>query len=282
MWWFKAFDDNFASPVADARVQVFRLVLGLACTMKFGESIRHGGWGRFGPGTFERFRVERRLHTAAAALVTRGYRGLLVLRLAAAVLLTVGIGTRPALTVIIVALVVEQIYEFRSHALFLLACCACLLTAGEPGSGLQFSGAHSAANTWSQCLLVLLMVNVYLATALSKIRSEQFRSGAVLAQYIFYMNTVRYRLPYPEVWYPKTFVRLLGGNDVASLRRCRALSVLTIVLELMMPFGLLIPETYPFAVVVGLAMHAGFTVILPRLLTPFTVAALGTFVLFHP
>lgn len=281
MWWLRAFESNFELPVVEGRVQVFRLLVGLACTLKFVQAVRYGGWDRFLPGTFERFRIESTL-PRSASVVLAAYRPLLGLRLGAAVLLTVGVAARVALVVIVIALGLELLYEFRSHTTFLLACCVCLLVAGSLGSGLTFSPARTSVNAWSQCLIVLLVTDLYWVSAIAKLRSEQFRSGAALTQYVYFMNAVRDRLTYPDLRYPATAVRLLGRNDQDSVRRWRMLSGLTIVVEILLPFGLLTPATYPYAAVVGIGMHAVFTFLLPRRLAPFSIATAGSYVLFQP
>jgi hypothetical protein len=42
----------------------------------------------------------------------------------------------------------------------------------------------SAANTWAQCLLVLVTTDIYGNSAWQKLRSPQFRTGLYLAQWM--------------------------------------------------------------------------------------------------
>ena len=53
----------------------------------------------------------------------------------------------------------------------------CLLLAGDLGHGLTIGHDPSTANTWAQCLIVLITTDIYWNSAWQKLRSPQFRSG---------------------------------------------------------------------------------------------------------
>ncbi|MFJ1610754.1 hypothetical protein ACIOHS_46770 [Streptomyces sp. NPDC088253] len=57
----------------------------------------------------------------------------------------------------------------------------CLLLAGDLGHGLRIEHGPSTANTWAQCLLVLVTTDIYWNSAWQKLRSPQFRTGLYLA-----------------------------------------------------------------------------------------------------
>jgi hypothetical protein len=52
------------------------------------------------------------------------------------------------------------------------------------------------------------------------------------------------------------------------------------VLEAVLPVALLVPALYPAAVVAGILMHAAFTAVLPIRLVPFSLATVGSYLLF--
>lgn len=282
MWLFNAFRDNFGLPTHEGHLQLFRILFGLACTTKFTESLRHGGWERFAPGTFERHRIMRTQRTHVAEFILATYRPLLIARLLAGVAVLCGVATKEGLVVIVVALAIENYYEFRRHTTFMALCALLMLPAHALGRGLELSSATSSQNTWAQALIVLLVVEVYWNSAWLKIRSSQFHSGRLLAQLMHFNLNVRTRLPYREFIFPRPVRRLLCGNGPAEVARWRLLSRATIVMETLLPLGLLFRPTYAVAVGLGIAMHTAFTFLVPRRLVPFSLATVATYALFIP
>jgi hypothetical protein len=167
---------------------------------------------------------------------------------------------------------------------FTLLTGTCLFLAGDLGHGpLPDGGAPSTANTWAQCLLVLVTADIYWNSAFHKIRSRQFRSGLYLAQWIHTYGQVKDQLPYRHQHaVPGPVVRHLGNLTPADTRAWRLLAAAVIAAETALPPALLIEETRPYAVAAGIAMHLGFTCLKPRQLITFTGVTLGTYAAFTP
>ncbi|MFF2965050.1 hypothetical protein ACFVT1_40725 [Streptomyces sp. NPDC057963] len=147
----------------------------------------------------------------------------------------------------------------------------CLLLAGNLGNGLALNHTPSHANTWAQCLLVLITTDIYLNSAWQKIRSHQFRSGLHLAQFIHTYAHVKGQLVHLHQFaIPSPVQRHLGNLTAREIRIWRMLSVIVIAVEIALPVGLLLPQSLPYTVAAGVAMHAAFLCLKPVQLVTFS------------
>ncbi|MFI9041272.1 hypothetical protein [Streptomyces sp. NPDC053726] len=176
----------------------------------------------------------------------------------------------------------ELLYLKSPNAVrFTLLTGACLLAAGNLGHGLHIEHSPSTANTWAQCLLVLVTTDIYWNSAWQKLRSPQFRTGLYLAQWIHVYTQVREQLPYRRQYAVPGFVRRHMGNLTdQDVRLWRLISATAIAAEIALPPALLIPQTMPYAVAAGIAMHAAFTCLKPRQLITFSGLTVGTYLAF--
>lgn len=282
MWLFEAIGSAFDYPTDEARLQWFRIGLGIACLLKFLVALTHGQWDRLRPDSLGYYTLTRKYGARNAVLISWAYRPILVVRVAAAVLLLTGTWPKISALVIAAGLAYELLYAFRYNTIYLSLLSLALLPAGQLGTDLTPESVISAANTWSQFLVVLLTIDLYVNSAWQKLRSRHFTSGLLLAQFVHFVGRVRDRLPRKEFFYPNWVIRHLGALDDASVTRWRALSWIVIGLELTVPLALLVPGAYPYAVVAGLGMHAAFFCLLPRQLLGFSSATVASYVLFRP
>lgn len=280
MWLLDAVTSLFTTPTDEARLQYFRMGLGLACALKFAVALSHGGWSRLAPGGFARHDLDRRHGAPRAALVAGWYRPVLCLRLVAALALTTGVLPGAAALLVVGGLLFELLYEYRSNTVYLALMTACLLVAGNPGHGLHVVHRMSDANTWAQFLVVLITADLYWNSAWQKTRSVHYMSGLILAQYVHFTAKAQERLPYREFCYPRLFTRWLGAADESAVRRWRVLALAVIVIEVALPVALLVPPLRPYAVAVGVGMHAAFLLLLPRQLLGFSLATVFSYVAF--
>lgn len=157
----------------------------------------------------------------------------------------------------------------------------CLLLAGDLGHGLHIEHGPSSANTWAQCLLVLITTDIYWNSTWQELRSPQFRTGLYLAQWIHVYTQVREQLPYRRQYAVPGIVRRhlgnLTGHDIHLWRMAAAAAITA---EIMLPPAPLYPPTMPYAVATGIAMHTAFTCLKPRQLITFSGLNLGTGVAF--
>jgi hypothetical protein len=89
------------------------------------------------------------------------------------------------------------------------------------------------------------------------------------------------RVPYRHQHAVPGFVHRRTGNlTPRDIRLWRLVSVTVIAAEITLPIALLIPQTTPYAIAAGIAMHAAFTALKPRQLLTFSGLALGTYLGF--
>ncbi|MFI5752591.1 hypothetical protein ACIBBE_43640 [Streptomyces sp. NPDC051644] len=282
MWFFDALTSGFQHPTDPGRLQQFRIVFGTVLALRFALSIGQGGWDRFTPGSLSSHLAKQRFGPTRAQLLARAYRPALLIRTAAAVTLAAGLAPRLSLVLILAGAAMELLYLKSPNAVrFTLLTGACLLAAGNLGHGLHIEHSPSTANTWAQCLLVLVTTDIYWNSAWQKLRSPQFRTGLYLAQWIHVYTQVREQLPYRRQYAVPGFVRRHMGNLTdQDVRLWSLISATAIAAEIALPPALLIPQTMPYAVATGIAMHAAFTCLKPRQLITFSGLTVGTYLAF--
>jgi hypothetical protein len=282
VWLIDAVMSVFTTHTDEARMQYFRMGVGAACALKFAIALSHGGWTRLAPGGFARHDLDQRHGPHRATLVARWYRPILCVRLAAALLLTGGVAPKAAALAVIGGLLFELLYEYRSNTVFLALMTSCLLVAGNPGDGLYVVHRMSDANTWAQFLVVLIVTDVYWNSAWQKTRSAHYMSGLLLAQYVHFTGKAQEKLRFREFFYPRLFLRWFGGVDAATVRRWRVVALAVILVEVALPVALALPASRPYAIAVGVCMHAAFLLLLPRPLLGFSLGTVASYVAFVP
>jgi hypothetical protein len=280
MWWCDAVLSGFTAPTDEARLQWLRILLGAACEIKFLIALTHGGWSRLTRSGFPRYVLVRRFDSMRADLIGVAYRPVLCLRAIAAAAYLLGALPRLAGLVVTAGLLFELTYAYRNNTIFLALLVGCTVLADAPGSGLVVHHRMSEANTWAQFLALLVTIDLYWNSAWQKVRSRHYTSGLILAQYTHFSARIRDRLRYREVWYPALMMRFLGDGGPTSARRWRPIALMVIVLEVALPVGLLVPATRPAAIAAGIAMHAGFLILLPRQLIGFSLGTVSAYLVF--
>lgn len=282
MWFFDALASGFTRPIDPARIQWFRIIFGTVLTARFALAFGQGGWDRLTTGSLSAHLAEQRLGPTRARLLIAVYRPALIIRTCAALALALGVAPRPALLVVLPGAAMELLYLKSPNAIrYTLLTGTCLLLAGDLGHGLAVEHGLSAANTWAQCLLVLVTTDIYWNSAWQKLRSPQFRSGLYLAQWVHTYTQVRDQLPYRRQFAVPGLVRRHAGNLTdRDVRLWRLVAAGVMAAEIALPPALLIPQTMPYAVAAGIGMHAAFTCLKPRQLITFSGLTLGTYVAF--
>ncbi|MFJ4622320.1 hypothetical protein [Streptomyces sp. NPDC088812] len=282
MWFFDALASGFQYPTEPARLQAFRMVFGTVLTLRFALAFGQGGWNRFTPGSLSTRLAEQRFGTARARLLAALYRPALIIRTLAATFLAAGLAPRVALVLVLAGAAMELLYLRSPNAVrYTLLTGGSLLLAGDLGTGLHLAGGSSTANTWAQCLMVLVTTDIYWNSAWQKLRSPQFRSGLYLAQWVHTYTQVQDQLPYRRQHAIPGLVRRRAGNlTTKDIRRWRAIAATAIALEIVLPPALLFPPTTPYAVTAGIGMHIAFTCLKPRQLITFSGLTTGTYLAF--
>ncbi|MEU6351090.1 hypothetical protein ABZ896_17415 [Streptomyces sp. NPDC047072] len=185
-------------------------------------------------------------------------RPALIGRTAAALALATGLIPRLSLLLVLAGVAMELLYLKIPNAVrYTLLTGSCLLLAGDLGHGLTIKHTPSTANTWAQCLLVLVTTDIYWNSAWQKLRSPQFRTGLYLAQWGHVLTQVREQLPYHRQFaVPGLARRHLGNLTDCDVRLWKAVSTAVITTEITLPPALLVPAAMPYAVSVGIGMAA--------------------------
>ncbi|MER6367419.1 hypothetical protein ABT255_03400 [Streptomyces mirabilis] len=282
MWFFDAVGSGFQHPTDPGRLQWFRIVFGTVCAARFALSIGQGGWDRLVPGSISLHLAEQRFGAGRARLLASVYRPVLIVRTVAALALAAGLVPRLSLLLVLAGAAMELLYLKSPNAVrYTLLTGACLLLAGDLGHGLRIEHGPSTANTWAQCLLVLVTTDIYWNSAWQKLKSPQFRTGLYLAQWVHVLTQVREQLPYRRQFAVPGFVRRHMGNLTdRDVRLWRLIAAAAIVAEIMLPPALLFSATMPYAVAAGLGMHAAFTCLKPRQLVTFSGLTVGSYFAF--
>ncbi|MBF6333236.1 hypothetical protein [Nocardia transvalensis] len=258
------------------------MLFGLGCLDKFLETFRHEGWHRFAPGTFNRYYLERK-QGAVGKWVAETYQASSVVRVLPAFGVVFGVWTRWCVVVIIASFVLELLYDPpRKTPVFFILNGVYLILAGNSGSLFHFSTAHTTANTWAQWLIAITTIHLYWNSAWIKLRSPQFRSGRALAQVVHVAERTTGMVKYREYCLPASIWRPLSGGTDTDVARWRVGAVLTIVMEIALPIGLLFRPTYLVFVVLGVGMHLIFTFLKPRGLVPFSLLTSASYLAFQP
>ncbi|MET8956696.1 hypothetical protein [Streptomyces sp. NPDC004533] len=282
MWFFEAIADGFQAPTDPARLQLFRIIFGTVCAARFALSIGQGGWTRFAPTSISTHLAHQRYGPTRARLLAIAYQPILIARTAAAVALAAGLAPRLALLLVLAGAAMELLYLKSPNAIrYTLLTGTSLLLAGNLGHGLHIDHTPSTTNTWAQCLLVLVTTDIYWNSAWQKLHSPQFRSGLYLAQWVHVYAQVREHLPYRRQYAVPGLVRRHMGNlTLRDIRLWRLTAATVIATEIALPPALLVPQTMPYAVAAGIAMHGAFTCLKPRQLVTFSGLTVGTYIAF--
>ncbi|MGJ3558790.1 hypothetical protein ACR6C2_07370 [Streptomyces sp. INA 01156] len=160
MWFFDALASGFQHPTDPARLQAFRIVFGAVITARFALSFGQGGWDR--PRLAQCPRGRTALRPGARPAAGRG--------LPACADRPHRRGCRPgrrrrprlALLLVLAGAAMELLYLKSPNAVrYTLLTGACLLLAGDLGTGLHIAHGSSTANTWAQVLMVVVTTDIY-------------------------------------------------------------------------------------------------------------------------
>lgn len=298
MWLVDAVADGFSYPAAAIQICLFRVVLAAAVLFKFGYEHGRGAWRYFEPQSYVYYRFCRE-HPRLPVTRT-GYRVLYTAKFVAAGCLLAGVLPQVACVVLAGWFFFELCYDRKFHTAYLGLCALFLaagpalgdaltwrtvleMVAGSPEAVLRAEAARAGTDVFAQVLLVLLTCQMYLSSAYLKVRSPQFMSGSALYSFTASLHAERHAQRFRDTWYPPVVVRhLIDVPPEVGRRRWRPAAVATVVCEFTLPVALLVPELFAVAFVVGAVMHLAFAAVLPMRLPPFSLATVGSYLLFLP
>lgn len=280
MWLVDALLSGFTSPTPEILMQIVQLGAGIAALVKALVAFRGDGWNRLTEGRLERTELESTNSRAVSSLILELYRPALVIRVVGALMLTIGILAPLACVVLILCFAMGYAYERRYNTIYICLILAAVALMGRPYHFLHFTEHSSAANTWPQFLVALLVINLYWNSAWQKMRSAQFSSGLLLQQNWQFLTA--YSRDHSVREYIPAAVVTRSLPALSEVRLWRQAARGTILIEWVLPMGLLVPSTFYVAVLVGVLMHAGFTLLMPYRLLSFSIVSISGYAVFWP
>lgn len=288
-FWIDQIASGFSIPRSSLGTDVFTLLFGVSCAIKFTTETFRGYYQLFRPHTYLYFNhhaMQPRL-----AVTERVYKGLYLAKVFAALALVLGMTTKPALVVLALALWVEVRTYFKFHANLMFLVAVVLLLAPTPTFTLvavaQTSLRHAVERSLenqhpllAQLMLMVTLSTVYIATAKRKINAE-FLSGIVVAGSLAHALRERPFRKHFDGVYPRWLQHhVLNMNPEQLGGGWRAAMVAVVLIELALPPLLAFPKTYGFGVLIGTLMHGAFTVLFPATLLHFSLLCVFSYVLF--
>lgn len=298
IWWIYAVSAAFDMRVPALPSNLFRVGIAIAVLWKFTSDQLSGAWHFLDEGSFARFRYLS-AHPHGPFRSVAVYRVAYLAKWVAAAGLILDVGPQICALVLAGWFALEAGYDRRFHIIFLML--TCIILGVDWGCGnilrpdqisclVNTDCRHNLVNTattwvWPKWITLLLVTQVYWASAYAKVRSLQFRSSDVLVATSRFLYMNRPHLRHWEFYYPKIMVKYLieAPADVCR-RRWAPATWGTIVGEALLPFGLAtpVPSIFWAAFTVGVIMHVGFTTLLPRRLVPFTIACVAAYLMIIP
>lgn len=258
-----------------------RVVFAVGCLAKFIHGATGGGWQRFDEGKISYFLMRRRRGEVWTARFASFYKPLLVARIVAAAALAVGLYSPVSAVLVACGLAFEMMFIPRFLTFFMLLVSLILACAGDLGGFLSIDRDRvGQENSWAQAMIILLAVDLYVNTAWLKLRSAQFRSGRVISQWMTTAQAIRPRLAGWNFYYPKPVQNILCHGDGSPKPAAAWAARVTILVEFLIPVGLLYPPTMLFACAVGILSHFFFMLMLPRHLVTYSICTVSTYFAF--
>lgn len=126
---------------------------------------------------------------------------------------------------------------------------------------------------WRITAAAACLGQMYLTSALVKIRSADFRSGVSLRDFMLFASSQR------SAGAPDHVLALPAPVLLGCPRTVWAgLAVATIAAEALLGFAVLVPQLRPFGLIPAIALHALFAVLLPLRIVPFSIASMALWV----
>lgn len=275
-------------------IGLYRILLSLAMFWKFGVEFVRGHHTYLDHGQYPDAKYQT-FHGDPWVVTSRNWRVLSFLRIGAAVALLLGVATKLALAIIVLSLVIELRFYFKYFANFLLLQCIGLLFSKSVGvscsvptlvassSWSDFLARSYAAEEWLfvPLYLQLTLAALYGVAGIRKL-SRPFLSGALVSTSLYVLALERGRRLHWDTWTPEFLVKRVMNPDGSPTRLLSVFMWATMIAELLLPVGIFVQDAWWVVAVVGIAMHAGFTMLLPSTLLDFSLAAVSTYVVLAP
>ncbi|HEY5816689.1 MAG TPA: hypothetical protein VIS95_10190 [Solirubrobacterales bacterium] len=257
-----------------------------ACLLKFGVETRRGYFHYLDDGSY--------LHTHhvlsdGLPVSPAVYRYAYIGKFAAAALLLFGIAPQAMAAVLAIWFLLECAIYFKFHTCYFALLAAALAFSPDLGDAFTLSGLLGSQPLLPQydptsdglaaALVVCVTASLYVFSARHKWRSPEFMSGRVIETTLRAIPAAGPQRRFADGIYSKRLVAYFAPADRSlARRRCRPFARLTVGLEAVLPLMLLFGP--PLLVLVGVALHLSITMLFPITLAHFSLATVGSYVLF--
>lgn len=262
-WIYNFFSNNLQIDII--KLDFFRIIFSFTLLLKFTvESYR---------GYFNIFKRHTYLYaTYQAPLKGKGllkeeiWKLLYIAKILAAICLLKGIYINISLLIIILWMVVELKIYFKYHTNYMMLIAISLLFSNSAYPNLPFF----LISFNSSCM--------YLSTAFKKM-NESFLSGRLITQTL--LITKKSKRFFYDNFIPNSLFKLIVSDEKPT-KLLSGLMYATVIIEIIIPFGLSIPKLWTCFAVIGFFMHLGFTILFPVTLLHFSILTLASYLTFIP
>jgi hypothetical protein len=279
-------------------LELFRVIFAVACIVKFTVEARRGYRFHMSPlsfvrATYDAAHTDGGLFEAVWWIVYR-------LRLIAALCLLLGWWSLLASGALALCFAVECRIFFKFHVCYfcLISMAICLgshsgvslgklilILSDAVSGGSEHSAMGIRGNWLSHALIAETTIALYWFSAIQKMRSPDFIGGRAIHAALLYAFTEGTRRRHFEAYLPTWVIEsLVVGRDMGAIRkRWAAASRLVICSEILVPAGLLCsewPNIQLATAAYGAFMHACFTLLAPATLFHFSLATVGSYLVF--
>lgn len=289
MWWIiKVTSSPFPEHVEIFPLVLFRVLFAMTCCVKFAIETYRGYWSHFNANKYLSVRFQ--FSSSPLFISRRIYKIAYISKILAAPALLLGIYPRCACAILIASFLVELHVFFKFHTCFFLLLTISLIFSPDLSSCLTFKTLMSGMDMHQAlrqelatkgellpyALVGITVLSLYLFSAYRKLSSPQFMRGLTVRFTVAHLQCQQHDYGWNDMF----FVTLLPSAERIPKEYWLSLSWSVVLLELILPILLVLPDTVLIGAITGIFMHVFFTALSPVTLCHFSLATISTYLVF--
>jgi hypothetical protein len=291
MWWIEYLKAGFTEPASLSSLILYRLIFAFCCILKFLVETKRGYFHYFNENTYLYgfYQIRRHIFHISPFI----YQATYVIKIVAAFCLLLGFFPSISLLILLSSFVIETQIYFKFHTNFFLLITLCLLLSSDLENSLVLwdiwkfgisafihKVAEQKGDLFPQFLIMVTLTIMYLSTVYRKL-NPVFLSGAVIYTHLQQKLEEANTRKYFDGIYPAFLTKfLVHQHEPILTTRWKPMMITTLLLETLIPIFLWFESTQVVGIVLGIFMHAAFTLIAPGTLAHFSLITIGTYILF--
>ena len=270
---------------------IFRFLFAAACILKFIVETRRGYFRYCEPNSYLEVLLRNKKY---CSIIFRNYKLIYIVKWLSVLLLCIGICSQLSAFFLAVSFIVERYVYPKYHTDLFLLTALCLCVSADASSFFNYhqllllfneipisSVEVPTGNILPQIFLSFSIIILYISTALRKFRSLSFMNGTVITDTLKFCLEERNHRKAFDGWYPKIFLDFFVRPDFdLCCKRWAPLLLLSTVLELLVPFFLILNPLFLTGVIAGTVLHLFFALLFPATLAHFSLLMVFTYILF--